>query len=63
MQDKIKWMKDARKYADILWCYEELIDDHIDLFEELCAEGQSPLDAVKQVGEEYHLTPTTKWFA
>jgi len=51
----VDWMKEARRYALHIYCYEELVDDHQETFEALRDAGVDCYDAVEQIGEKYDL--------
>jgi hypothetical protein len=50
-----QWMKEARRAAKHLWCYEGLVDDAEMDFTARYERGDDPYDAVKEVGEKYDL--------
>lgn len=55
------WMMCARRAAPAIYACEELVDDHEEKFVQLCNEGVTPVDAVKEFGEKYGLTPRSEW--
>ena len=50
-----KWMAEARRYAKHIWCYEDLIDDHLDTTLNACYAGEDPYVFVEWLGEKYGL--------
>lgn len=57
MDEKIeKWLREARRYARHIWCYEELIDDHGGVSLEAARAGQDVYEFVEWLGEKYDLT-------
>lgn len=56
-----KWLDRARTMAETIWCYSGLVDDHIERFQSYRKAGCEPLQAVKEIGEKYDLTPRSEW--
>lgn len=50
-----RWMSEARRYAGHIFCYPDLIDDHIDVSVEACLAGQEVYEFVEWLGEHYDL--------
>lgn len=55
------WLALCRRYAKHRYCYEELVDDCMDLFLSLYSAGEHVQDAVDYVGGKYDLTTTDQW--
>ena len=56
MTEKVdKWLREARRYAKHIWCYEDLIDDHLDVSIEAALGGQDVYEFVEWLGDKYDL--------
>ena len=50
-----KWMHEARRYSLHIWCYEDLIEDHMDTTLAAFDAGQDVYEFVEQLGDDYGL--------
>jgi hypothetical protein len=50
-----EWIAEARRYADHIWCYPQLIDDFPEAVEISFTLGENPYSFVEYLGEKYDL--------
>jgi hypothetical protein len=55
MDAKEIWMREARRYAKHIWCYEDLIDDHPESTEAAFNAGLDVYSYVEDLGDKYDL--------
>lgn len=56
---KERWMNEARTAAHRLYCYRDLVDEHIDKAERAYAAGETATEFVQWFGEKYDLIPAS----
>jgi len=54
-QSREQWLREARRYAYHIYCYEELVDDCIHLFEAAYDLGTDVYEFVEYMGDKYDL--------
>lgn len=55
------YLKTCRTHAASQWGYKELIDDHIETFQQGFVQKIPAAEIVKTMGEKYDLTPKSEW--
>lgn len=49
------WLFEAEDVAEYLWCYRDLVEDHVETLEQDYKDGKDPWDAIKELGEGLEL--------